>query len=122
MCFSGKKSIIDWGPKPFRSFDVWQQYDGFQEVVKEVWDNTPLCGNSLEDIKDKFKRLKCEIKKWNGVVNTSTRMRKKELIAHIEEFDKCDNDDTLQEDERIMRADLLCQLRSLEEKEEALLK
>ena len=76
-----KKSIIDWGPKPFRSFDLWQQYDGFKEVVKEVWDNTPLRGNSLEDIKDKFKRLKCEIKQWNEVVNTSTRMRKKELIA-----------------------------------------
>jgi len=76
-----KNSIIDWGPKPFRSFDLWQQYDGFKEVVKEVWDNTPLRGNSLEDIKDKFKRLKCEIKQWNEVVNTSTRMRKKELIA-----------------------------------------
>jgi len=66
--------------------------------------------------------LKCEIKVWNIVVNSRARMRKKELIAQIEEFDKCDDDDTLQEDERIMRIDLLSQLRSLEEKEEAMLK
>jgi len=37
-----KNSVIDWGPKPFRSFDVWQQYDGFKKVVKEVWVNTPV--------------------------------------------------------------------------------
>ena len=76
----------------------------------------------MEDIKDKFKRLKCEIKQWSSVVNTSVRMRKKELLAQIEEFDNYDDDDALQEDERIMRVDLLSQLRSLEEKEEAMLK
>jgi len=45
-----KNSTIDWGPKPFKTFDVWQQADGFKEVVRKAWDNVVVCGNSLEDI------------------------------------------------------------------------
>jgi len=74
-----KNSIVHWGPKPFRSFAVWKQYDGVKEIVKEVWVNTPDRGNALKDVKNKFKRLKCEIKQWYSAVNTRARMRKKEL-------------------------------------------
>jgi len=117
-----KNSIVDWGPKPFRSFDVWHQYEGFREDVKEAWDNTPVRGNVLEDIKNKFKKVKCEIKQWYSVVNSSVRMKKKELVAQIEELDNCDDEDDLCEEEIILRGDLLSQLRRLEEKEEAMLK
>jgi len=44
------------------------------------------------------------------------------LVAQIEELDKCDDEDTLQEEKRILCVDLLSQLRSLEDKEAALLK
>jgi len=81
-----KNNTIDWGPKPFRTFDVWQQTYRFKEVVKKVWDNTLERGNSLEDIKDKFKRLKCEIRHWNIEVNSNTKTRKQELITQIEEL------------------------------------
>jgi len=101
---------------------VWHQYEGFREVVKEAWDNTPVRSNALEDIKNKFKRVKCEIKQWYSVVNSSARMKKKELVAQIEELDNCDDEDDLREEEKILRGDLLSQLRRLEEKEEAMLK
>jgi len=102
-----KNSTIDWGPKPFRTFDVWQQADRFKEVVKKAWDNVVVRGNSLEDIKVKFKRLKCEIRQWNIEVNSNNKTRKQELVAQIEELDKCDDEDSLQEEKRILRVDLL---------------
>ena len=117
-----KNNIVDWGPKPFRSFDVWQHYGGFKEVVKEAWVNTPAQGNALVDVKNKLKRAKCEIKQWFSVVNTSVRMRKKELVARTEELDKCYDDDGLRDEERFLHGDLLSQLRRLEEKEEVMLK
>jgi len=79
-------------------------------------------GNSLEDIKDKFKRLKCEIRQWNIEVNSNNKTRKQELVAQIEELDKCDDEDSLQKEKRILRVDLLSQSRSLEDKEAAMLK
>jgi len=44
------------------------------------------------------------------------------LVVQIEELDKCDDEDSLQEEKRILRVDLLSQLRSLEDKEAAMLK
>jgi len=29
---------VDWRPKPFESFDVWEEVDGFKDVVKKAWD------------------------------------------------------------------------------------
>jgi len=29
-----QNKVIDWGPKPFRTFDVWQNTEGFKGVVK----------------------------------------------------------------------------------------
>ena len=75
----------------------------------------------MEDVKNKFKRLEGEMKQWYSAVDTSARMRKRELVAQIEELDKCDDNDILREEERILCGDLLSQLRRMEEKEEAML-
>jgi len=44
------------------------------------------------------------------------------LVAQIEELDKCDDDETLLQDMRVKHVKLLSHLRSLEEKEEDMLK
>jgi len=117
-----KNNTINWGPKPFRTFDVWQQTHEFKEILRKAWDNVVVRGNSLEDINDKFKRLKCEIKQWNIEVNSNNKTRKQELVTQIEELDKCDDEDSLQEEKKILCVDLLSQLRSLEDIEAAMLK
>jgi len=35
-----KSSILDGGPKPFRSLDVWQQSEGFNDVVRNAWETS----------------------------------------------------------------------------------
>jgi len=76
----------------------------------------------LEGVKDKLKRVKVEVKHWNKEVVSSTKSRKQQLLTEIEELDQQDDDEILSEDMRIKRVDLLSQLRSLEEKDIAMLK
>jgi len=76
----------------------------------------------LVDIKEKLKRLKVKIKHWNMVDTSNTKSLKRQLVAHIEELDKCDDEETLNDDMRVKRVDVLRQLRSLEDKEVAMLK
>ena len=44
------------------------------------------------------------------------------MLAELEVLDQCDDDDSLQEDARVKRVDLLSQLRNMEEKEVFMLK
>jgi len=52
-----RTSKVDWGPKPFRSLEVWNSEKGFSEFVKEQWNNDIVGGNGMVAVKEKFKRL-----------------------------------------------------------------
>ena len=117
-----KNSIKDWGPKLFRTYDVWKRSQDFKEVVRNAWGTPFSCGNNLVDIKEKLKRLKVKIKHWNMVDTSNTKSLKRQLVAQIEELDKCDDEEMLNDDMRVKRVDVLSQLRSLEDKELAMLK
>lgn len=82
-----KNSISDWGPKPFRTFDVWHHSVGFKEVVRKAWEVPFPCSNSLEGVKEKLKRLKMDIKHWNTEVACVTRNSKRQLLGELEELD-----------------------------------
>jgi len=60
-----KLCIKDWGPKPFRSLDVWLKEPGFRAMVKHKWESFEVQGNSMSIFKDKLKLLKAELKEWN---------------------------------------------------------
>jgi len=117
-----KSSIVDWGPKPFRTFDVWQNSEGFDDVLRNAWEASTSHGNSLEGLKDKLKGVKIEIKHWNKEVVSSAKSRKQQLLVEIEDLDRQDDEGILSEEMRVKRVDLLSQLRSLEEKDIAMLK
>jgi len=42
-----KYDSLNWGPKPFRSLDVWESYPGFLERVKELWSSYKVNGNDI---------------------------------------------------------------------------
>jgi len=117
-----KNCIVDWGPKPFRTFDVWQHSSGFKEVVIKGWSTTVFNGCGMEILKEKCKSLKSEIKCWNKEVYARDKSVRQTLIAKIVELDQCDDDGNLLEDKRIERVELLSQLRIMEEKEVAMIK
>ena len=117
-----RNSVVDWGPKPFRTFDVWQQEVGFKEVVKHSWSQDVGNGNSLELVKLKLKGVKQEVKSWYVEVFNCGNLKKQQVIDEIEALDKGDDERILQEDMRIRRIQLLGDLRSLSEKENAMLR
>jgi len=44
----------------------------------------------LESVKEKFKRLKLEIKHWYKEVDSNTKSRKRQLLAELEVLDQSD--------------------------------
>jgi len=116
-----KNCILDWGPKPFRTFDVWQYSSGFKKVVEKGWSIIVFNGCGMEILKEKCKRLKLEIKRWNKEVYARDKNVRQTLIAKIEALDQCDDDGNLTEEKRIERVELLSQLRIMEEKEAAMI-
>jgi len=117
-----RNSVVDWGPKPFRNFDVWQHEVGFKEVVKHAWDQDVGNGNNLELVKLKLKGVKKEVKSWYAEVFNCENMKKQQIINEIEVLDKCDNGGNLQEDMRIRRIQLLGDLRCMSERDNAMLR
>ena len=56
---------VDWGPKPFRTLNCWLTDKSFKEVVQQCWDSVQVSGWGAYVLKEKFKRLKHTIKRWN---------------------------------------------------------
>jgi len=117
-----KNRMIDWGPRPFKTFDVWLKDRGFKELVKKAWDVSVHSGNSLERVKNKLKGLKKELKQWRDDVFNSEKVKKQQSIEEIEAIDHCDDDGSLQEDLRVRRIQLLSDLRVMSERENAMIK
>jgi len=91
-------------------------------VVTNSWAANMPSGNSLVGLKEKLKRMKIEIKHWNKEVFSSTKRIKQQLLAEIEELDKCDDEENLLDAIRVKRVDLLSQLRGMEERQIAMIK
>jgi len=63
-----KSVIIDWGPKPFKTLDIRKSDPTFTKVVKQSWEAYIGKGNPMILLKDKLKKLKCDLKLWNREV------------------------------------------------------
>jgi len=108
-----KSCIKDWGPKPFRSLDVWLAEPGFKALVKEKWGSYLVHGNSMSILKDKLKLLKADIRVWNKEVFGCMEFNKKTIAAEIEDLD---DNDVLKENGKMRRMELFSQLELVEKK------
>ncbi|XP_071741383.1 uncharacterized protein [Rutidosis leptorrhynchoides] len=62
-----RDKIIDFGPKPFKVFDVWFKCEGINTVVTEAW-NKGVFGLRKDCIlRDKMKNVKVALKAWSYV-------------------------------------------------------
>lgn len=52
-------------------------------MVRKAWEVPTSCGNSLEGIRVKLKKLKIEIKRWNREVVSNMKIRKQRLIEEM---------------------------------------
>ena len=60
-----KVEDINFGPKPFRFFDSWMNFEGLQEVVSLSWSSNSVCGTPDFILKEKLKALKKDLKVWS---------------------------------------------------------
>ena len=100
----------DWGPKPFRSFDVWLMEPDFKLMVKSKWDSYHVQGDNMSVLKDKLKLLKADLKVWNRNTFGCLETNKKRIVSEIEELDAKDDNDALDDIGNLRRMELFSQL------------
>ncbi|XP_068472510.1 uncharacterized protein [Phaseolus vulgaris] len=95
-CASILKDInIDWGLKPFRCLDLWQKYVRFKELVRTKWETYDIKGNGLYVLKEKWKRLKFDIRNWKKFVFGDVNKQRVKLEKRIQVLDGKDNEGEL---------------------------
>ncbi|GKV01451.1 hypothetical protein SLEP1_g14002 [Rubroshorea leprosula] len=93
----------DWGPKPFRVLDTWQQHSDFKGFVEDKWKTLQIEGWAAFKCKQKLKLLKDECKGWNRGVFGNVEIQLETLLKHIERLDKKSEAEELSENEELMR-------------------
>ncbi|XP_020226818.1 uncharacterized protein LOC109808299 [Cajanus cajan] len=95
-----KNASVDWGLKPFQTFDCWLDDSLFRETVVKAWRECQICGWGAFVLKEKLKVMKREIKEWrkkhfdfsqteiNKVVDKMNDLDKKEEKGEETEEDK----------------------------------
>ena len=116
-----KSNVVDWGPKPFRFLDIWQEEKEFEIFVKSKWENYLVQGNEILVLKEKLKMLKSDLKGWNKDVFGHTDKIKLDIVKKIQELDMRDDEDGLDENMIMERRDLLSQLQVINTRNESLL-
>lgn len=58
----------NWGPKPFRVLDYWNEHPEFRPFVQERWGANQINGTSCYVLKEKLKGLKSDLKEWTRTV------------------------------------------------------
>ena len=116
-----KEVVVDWGPRPFRSLDVWQKDRRFKEFVNLKWASYDVQGGGIYIFKEKLKKLKADLKVWNKEVFGDVNLAREELQKRINELDVRDDDRGLEESEREERRSLLAELNKVLFKQEAVI-
>ena len=117
-----KNRQVDWGAKPFRTFDVWAEVEGYKEVVRGAWEQRVTNGNNLENVKMKLKGLKYKLKWWREQVLNRDRVRKQDIIEQIGAIDHYDDEGKIQEKMKVRRIQLIGELKTMSERENAMMK
>jgi hypothetical protein len=93
----------DWGPKPFRFNNHWLSNKDLPILVKGEWESYQVGGWMGYVLKEKLKRLKGALKKWNKEVYGNVDSKIAVLIDDIEELDLKGEVEGLSEDELLLR-------------------
>ncbi|GKV30536.1 hypothetical protein SLEP1_g39339 [Rubroshorea leprosula] len=114
-----KDEACNWGPKPFKFYNVWLQDLAFREMIEKQWDSFNIQGWGGFVLKEKMKLLKNSMKVWtrNHVQVVDKQIEEaKETIAKLD----CKGEvQQLSEEEGILKRDLMLTLwQNIQTKEE----
>ncbi|CAK8561844.1 unnamed protein product [Lathyrus sativus] len=60
-----KSNYVNWGPKPFRSFNCWFSHKDFIPFVKQSWSSYHVSGSYSNILIKKLSSLKSDLRSWN---------------------------------------------------------
>ncbi|GKV38651.1 hypothetical protein SLEP1_g46541 [Rubroshorea leprosula] len=98
-----KKVNSNWGPKPFRTLNCWDQHPEFVKMVEENWNSAGVEGWKGYVCKEKLKRLRNKLKKWNSEAFGSFEKQIAEAAAKINDVDNKNEDGELTEEDIMLR-------------------
>lgn len=78
---------VNWGPKPFRVLDCWQEDPSFAKVVEKCWGEVNVHGWGAFVFKEKLKELKKGIKEWVKGSFGDPKVKINNIIVEIEKLD-----------------------------------
>ncbi|GKV26502.1 hypothetical protein SLEP1_g35790 [Rubroshorea leprosula] len=117
-----KTSVADWGPKPFRVLDAWQQHPQFKKVIEDKWKELVEEGYAGHRCKQKLKRLKDFLKGWNKEVFGNMETHFQQVVKSVEQIDLKNEVMDLAEEEVDLRKEGFQQLWDIMWKREAIWK
>ncbi|GKU86141.1 hypothetical protein SLEP1_g705 [Rubroshorea leprosula] len=79
--------LLNWGPRPFRVLDAWQQHPEFKKVVEDKWREMAVEGFAGYKCQQKLKLLKEFLKGWNKEVFGNMEAQHVQAIKKIEQVD-----------------------------------
>jgi hypothetical protein len=94
---------FDWGPKPFCFNNHWLLNKDFHTLVKSEWESYKVGGWMGFILKEKLKRLKEVLKRWNKEVYGNVDTKIAALIDGIEGLDLKGEEVGLSEEEMLLR-------------------
>jgi len=116
-----KTDNTNWGPKPFRSLDIWQKDGRFMESVSVKWGSYKVQGSEIFIFKEKLKLLKADLKIRIREVFGNIDQMGEDLQKKIQKLDAKDDEDDLDEEGWEDRKWLLAEQRKNNHRQEALL-
>ncbi|GKV49682.1 hypothetical protein SLEP1_g56420 [Rubroshorea leprosula] len=117
-----KTSVADWGPKPFRVLDAWQQHPQFKKVIEDKWKELEEEGYAGYRCKQKLKRFKDFLKGWNKEVFGNMETHFQHVVKSVEQIDLKNEVMDLAEEEVDLRKEGFQQLWDILWKREAIWK
>ncbi|GKV49617.1 hypothetical protein SLEP1_g56358 [Rubroshorea leprosula] len=82
-----KSRTTDWGPRPFRVLDAWQQHLDFKKLVEDKWSEMEVEGFARYKCQQKLKLLKGFLKGWNKEVFGNMEAQYEQAVKNIEQVD-----------------------------------
>ncbi|GKV27589.1 hypothetical protein SLEP1_g36748 [Rubroshorea leprosula] len=98
-----KSRTSDWGPKPFRVWDAWQQHPDFKKFVEDKWSELAVEGFAGYKCQQKLKLLKGSLKGWNKEVFGNMETQYEQAVKKIEQVDRQNEIADLEEAEIVKR-------------------
>jgi len=96
---------LDRGKVPFRFENMWLEFEGVSDLIREWWGETQIQGFAIFVVASKLKRLKAKLKVWNREIFGDIKVKKHKLLELINSLDLKEESSGLSSEELEQRSE-----------------